>query len=459
MSRTTQRTVRPFLAAAALAACATVAASGTASQTEAAGDVEAALDRIVLTDGRELVGRVLDSGQVEGEVILEITAGSLVTTLDIPAETIAEVQSKVVPYTPEPEPKYARPAHKAPAAGTGGTRYITIPIEGRIGIDATDLDRPAVAAAAVEATLRNAVHRGVEHVVFTVDAPGGHVSEARAIAEAMRRYDHELTYHALVTRSLSAAMWVTLGCDTVHVRQGATMGGALTYTSAGGAAQYDAKVNGIVAAELASMATTNGRCAETVRSMVEPDNGRVLTLTCAQALEKGLADGRAGACDALGGELGHDEWNEAGSIGATQMRRAQRRLIIEERKRQRDAEDLIEELQQAAYDAERISASVNLARQVEPNSSRPRPDQVNQAIGYWRDVRRLADSIGDAYRHADRDLKRYRRADIEPVFQPNLDRDIQRVEALVERINQARLQVERANADAEAAIVRLRRML
>lgn len=448
-------------ALAGLAMCSSSSQGETVHPLDAEGD--AALDRLVLVDGRELIGRVLDTNAVNGEVVLEITAGSLVTTIDVPVSSISEIQEDAVSRALYEHTTAVRDTKASPSsdreAQSPATRFIAVPIEGRIGIDAHDLDRPAVAAAAVEVVLRNAVHRGIDHVVFIIDSPGGHVTEARAIAESMSTYSDELTYHAVVKRSLSAAMWVTLGCDTVHVHEDATIGGALTYINTGAAPQYDAKINGIVAAELASLAHANGRCPDTVREMVEPTDGRVLTVTSEDAIATGLADGYVSGLDELGSILGFESWNSHSRLGESAIRQAHRKLVIDERKRQRRAERLFDEIEQAAHAADRIPAAVSLARQVEPRGSRAKPNEVQLAIRYWRDVLREADSIGDAYRDAKDGLERLEDARVDPVFLVNVSRDRERLQELIDRLDRARLQVEGANADAEAAIVRLRRLL
>lgn len=461
MRRVASRSIRiPLVICGALVGAMLGSSKASASAGELEHDADVVLDRVVLSDGRELVGRMLTERAVNGELSLEITAGSLVTTLEIPEATIAEVQRGVVPASlHERKWELRDTATDREVVTEAVAEYVMIPIEGRIGIDPNDLDRAAVPAVALERALRFASNRDVEHVVFVIDSPGGHVSEARAMAETMRRYSDRFTYHAVVERSLSAAMWVTLGCDTIHVRDGAMLGGALSYVNTGNAAQYDAKVNGIIAAELSGLARSKGRDGETVRAMVEPVGDRVVTLTESEAIASGVADGGVGTLEELGVLVGAAGWKAAGRVGESAVRRASRELISDERDRQRWFERMIEDLEDAAHAAERIDSAASLARQVDPSGGRIKPREIQVAIGYWRSVLKEADRIGDVYREADRASKRLRKIEVSDVFQVNVDRDRARLDELIERLDGLRVRVERANADATAAIVRLRRQL
>jgi len=73
--------------------------------------------------------------------------------------------------------------------------------------------------------LAYARRHSIGHVVFLVDSTGGSVDEALLVYEKMKAYKKRLKFHAIVKNSVGPSIAVTAWCDTIHVKEGARMGG------------------------------------------------------------------------------------------------------------------------------------------------------------------------------------------------------------------------------------------
>lgn len=306
--------------------------------------------------------------------------------------------------------------------------YLTVPIEGRIGEEAL--------AEGVERALDFASRRGVEHILFHIDTPGGAVSEAERIAAMMRERSGEFTYYALLRRAMSAGMFVVFSCDHVFVEPDAAAGAALSYRiGAGtGSPELDAKFNSAMAARLAAIAEANGHDARLARAMVLPElelhalpdaegdrlvvldappvrsddresegegqdgvvllsgAGSVLALTAAEAVRIGFA--RAWEERAV---LRGEDWREVGRHGHAAMERARRDAERRERERERLLGRIKERmlvLEVLVEDAERIDPRAhsdyrtNLQTgRLAPHSRRLWQSRTDAAVETWSAVR------------------------------------------------------------------------
>lgn len=322
-----------------------------------------------------------------------------------------------------------RPARRSP----DGPSYLEIPIHGGFGEDVT--------AAGVEAALLLARRRGVEHIVFTLDSPGGYLYEAEAIAGLIDEYRDEFTFHALIERSAwSAAMWIVASCDTVHAAPGAGCGAAVAYTgdATTGEAAVDAKFNSATAAQLAAIADGSGLPSDLFRAMVlmdlsvwawpDPENperyltsaspppsgtagaqqidtpATVLSLTAKDMERYGLARIHEGSAEELSGVLGIESWRSLGRAGRNLMERAAR-------ERGRLAEEIEEKV-------ERVQRAVRIAQEADPRGHQYYYDQLSglftpasqvqwrkntdHAIRAWQEAVRLLDDIGDLFERAEK---------------------------------------------------------
>jgi len=322
-----------------------------------------------MKDGRVFYGEILK--QTRTTLVIRTMVSNIPTELTLRMREVERIEedaeAPAPPSRPEPsrEPerdptpadRRAAPeedASEAPdgaeAAPAGETLYLEIPIEGVFGED--------VHAEGVSQALRFAERRGIEHVVFRLNSPGGYLFAADQIVDAMQEYDDALTYHAVVRSAISASIFVTTACDTIHLLPGASIGGAVAYTkdNSTGAVEVDAKMNSIIAGTLASWAEARGHPAPLVKAMVvmeaeafawTDEEGRlrvsetwpseaggevtridrddtVLTLTAEESVKYGLAGMLEGDVVALGAALDLPGWRKFNDYGAAAMRRAQR---------------------------------------------------------------------------------------------------------------------------------------
>lgn len=231
--------------------------------------------------------------------------------------------------------------------------FVEIPVQGTIGV--------ATNATGLANALRQAKLKGVKHVLFTIDSGGGYLYDAIASLEILEEYDDFFEYHAVVDEgAISAASIYVAAADQIWVRSGSRVGGAVAYATntSSGAAEVDAKLNSIWAAEVASRAVAKGHPPEVFRAMVEPgaelwvdadgkaypsrpstpgaqqlDNAStVLTIRADQMVEIGMAKLFDGELMELGEELDIQSWSEAKRVGTRAMELAgKERISLEEK--------------------------------------------------------------------------------------------------------------------------------
>lgn len=143
--------------------------------------------------------------------------------------------------------------------------YIVIPIAGTFG---REVDPNFIGN-----MIASAKPLGAKHIVFLVDSPGGSVQAAEAIAAIMAKYRKEdsLQYHAFImNRALSATISLVFGCDTIHLKNDATLGAAVSFVRTGsGSALVDAKMNSAWAASVVAIAESRGHSPVLIRAMIE----------------------------------------------------------------------------------------------------------------------------------------------------------------------------------------------
>lgn len=260
-----------------------------------------------------------------------------------------EPQREPAPETAPVRKKAVTPARTNAAQRSERLHYIEIPINGTFGEN--------VLPTGVRDALEYAARMNVEHIVFHIDSPGGYVAAAETISETLRENEDRFTYHALVDDAISAAIWVVVMCDTIHMRPGASVGGAVVFSQdeTTGAAEVDAKMNSIIAANLASAAAARGHHPSLIRAMILPekeiflwedesgvtriaeerseagpgarsldDSESILTLTSDEAELVGFASILEGDSGDLGEALGFRNWRKRSEYGAAAMRRAER---------------------------------------------------------------------------------------------------------------------------------------
>jgi hypothetical protein len=162
-------------------------------------------------------------------------------------------------------------AHGEQVAAPGlAPRYLEIHIDRPIGSGPSLDGRWPLWSQPVIKTIDLAISRGVEHVVFVLDTPGGSVVEVRAIAHAISERSGKVRFHAYVRKALSAGIWIALTCDDIWVEPNATIGAAVAYSRGRGTGEIsvDEKLNSALAAELGALIQSKGRCPDIPRAMI-----------------------------------------------------------------------------------------------------------------------------------------------------------------------------------------------
>ncbi len=107
----------------------------------------------------------------------------------------------------------------AMASGSCAALYAELPITGAIGKDVT--------ADQVSAALKQAAgFKTLKNIVVKIKSPGGQPAAAKEISDLIKSYDGRFTFHASVEQAAGSSLLVALSCQTIHLSDSATLGGA-----------------------------------------------------------------------------------------------------------------------------------------------------------------------------------------------------------------------------------------
>lgn len=214
-----------------------------------------------------------------------------------------------------------------------GVPYIEIVLDGMVA--------PPMAAY-MDVMFNKAKAANIKHVVIRVDSDGGYLMEAEEIAEVMLAHHEDFTFHAVVAKGISAAIWPITLCDNIFVTQTSVIGGALVFQleQTTGNVQVDQKMLSIMAAKVSARAEQRGHAPALIRGMMinenevfyhKTDDGQyhfyedrpanrdvvqlkrkdsILTLTAQECVRYGLANAMLPGTHAVGEHLGFDSWNQ-----------------------------------------------------------------------------------------------------------------------------------------------------
>ena len=135
---------------------------------------------------------------------------------------------------------------------------------------------------------------GAEAVLLELDTYGGYVASAVSIKQIIMDADIP-TYCYINDKAISAGSLIALSCDKIAIKNGGSIGAA---EPRAGEEKADEKVVSFWTAQLAGAAEEHGRSAEIASAMSDSrvvieglsEEGRLLTLTAAQALAHGMVD-------------------------------------------------------------------------------------------------------------------------------------------------------------------------
>ncbi|MBL4591238.1 MAG: hypothetical protein JKY96_04695, partial [Phycisphaerales bacterium] len=254
-----------------------------------------------------------------------------------PVETNDDADEKVVDDQAEdlPEPRKTRRGN----AKADRTHFAVVPIVGGIGSE--------VNAYGLRKALTNAKRKRIEHIVFTIDSPGGYVYQAVEMMEILKEFDESFIYHAVIEEGAISAASIFVACsDNIFVRPGSRLGGAVAFSDdqTTGHATVDAKMNSIWASEVASRAEAKGYPGEVFRAMAvlevqlfqavdgsistlnsagaeQIDSAStILTIRAAQMVKAGMAKELTGELSHIGEMLGIGNFAENRNVGTRVMK-------------------------------------------------------------------------------------------------------------------------------------------
>lgn len=153
----------------------------------------------------------------------------------------------------------------------------------------------------MERVYDEAAQSGADAVLLDLDTYGGYVTAAVSLKQLIM--DEEMpTYCYINDKAISAGALIALSCDGIAVNTGGTIGAAEPRL---GGEKADEKVVSFWTAELVNAAETNGRDSRLAAAMSDSsvviaglsEEGKLLTLTAQQAVDRGIADSMAATTD------------------------------------------------------------------------------------------------------------------------------------------------------------------
>ena len=188
----------------------------------------------------------------------------------------------------------------SPAASAQDHTVYRIPITGTIENGLA----PYVARA-----LREAREAGAAAALLDIDTPGGRIDAAQRIVDAVRGADVPV-YAFVNPRALSAGALIALAADSIFMRPGAILGAATPVDGQGTKAPE--KYVSAMRAEFRALAEERGLDPRVAEAMVDESvgvpgvvpQGRLATLSTAEALKLRYAAGQTASQDALLDSLG-----------------------------------------------------------------------------------------------------------------------------------------------------------
>ena len=162
----------------------------------------------------------------------------------------------------------------------------------------------------LERVLDDAVADDAAAVVVRIDTPGGRLDAVLQMRDSLINSPVR-TVAFVDSTAFSAGALVALACEEIHMTPGAVMGAA-TPVVGGSGEVADEKTISAVRSTFEATAEVRGRNPRVAGAMVDPEvdidglieQGRLLTLTAAQAVEVGYADGVVATRAALLDEFG-----------------------------------------------------------------------------------------------------------------------------------------------------------
>lgn len=372
--------------------------------------------RIILMDGREVIGKV--AGADQRSLMIEMVFGSMTQEISIDRFNIDEIEKTDPPKATgstgrDGQRDHDRDADRGTTAEdpgvTGG--YILVPLEGEVGEELT--------AQFLGRVLLDAERAEAEAVILHIESPGGYVSSLERILELLDEPRDVRVVAYTDGDCFSAAAILAMSCDEFYVGPGAAVGAAVLWSGGEGTkpSAVDAKFAAAQAASWRARVEKLGRPGVLIDAMVLQDievwadtstrpwtlfrerprgergdrairldnEDRVLALTADQLRDTGGADGLVRSADALIERLELDRPDREAADGAAAFRRHASTVT----RAMRDAERAIEE-----YDE-----IVEMFREGGEDVERMSRNDVRRAVRELRSKMKRLERLSKRYEH------------------------------------------------------------
>jgi membrane-bound serine protease (ClpP class) len=155
----------------------------------------------------------------------------------------------------------------------------------------------------VTLALEEAIKTNVDYLLINMDTYGGTLNDADKIRTAILNFPKPVLVF-INPNAASAGALISIACDSIYMSSGASIGAATVVNGAGGEAAPD-KYQSYMRSLMRSTAETNGRNPRIAEAMVDQtiqldsikQEGKVITLTTAEAIKYGYCDGRANSIE------------------------------------------------------------------------------------------------------------------------------------------------------------------
>lgn len=225
-----------------------------------------------------------------------LTASVLLCTAQLTYGQKPDAPDDKVGYRPAPSAHATSAVQPLPIDAPPGSKVVVVAIDRTVELGLAAFVRRAIA------TNPDAVA-----IVLEVNTLGGRVDAAIQIRDALIEAKPR-TVAFIHPRAISAGALISLACDNILMSDGATIGAATPIqVGAGEADAVGEKMVSYMRAEMRSTAEANGRRGDIAEAMVDREvviegiveAGKLLTLDTDQAVNLGMADGKAADLDAV----------------------------------------------------------------------------------------------------------------------------------------------------------------
>ena len=172
-----------------------------------AGSALAAVDRVIMADGRIWEGTIESETAVV--VKLRIDQAGIRSVLELEKEDIEQIKRNVEPMHAADPRDRERDPEGDPEPALAETRVIELDVEGRFGTDLYPI--------AFEKVIEYAERREIRHLVLVFDTHGGDAWAALGSVRALRQRPSWMRVYAVVRRAQGVGRWPVFASNQIYM--------------------------------------------------------------------------------------------------------------------------------------------------------------------------------------------------------------------------------------------------